>query len=442
MRVTRIFPIVILMLCITVTARAQFLMDMIDTTTEMGKGMMSMYMKYDALRFSGYIQPQFQMAQSRGAQSYAAGNFPTASDNRFTLRRGRIRVDYERYNKDDEVMVQFAFQFDGTERGVFIRDFYGRFFETKFNLFSLVGGMFARPFGYEVNLSSADRETPERGRMSQILMKTERDLGAMISFEPRRKDHPLSFLKIDVGAFNGQGLTATTDFDSHKDFIGRIAIKPQQIKGTKSLLSGGVSVLYGGMQQFTNQINTMSTVNGKPGFRADSSMKNIGEIAPRHYYGADIQWKISNGEGKGYTQFRAEYIRGQQTATALTTETPGVIPVTPAGTLQPLYIRNFDGAYLYFIQNLGSPKHQAVLKYDWYDPNTKVKGKDIGVPGAGLTPADIRYNTLGIGYLYYANEHLKFMVYYDWVTNEKTELERYTDDLRDNVLTARMQYRF
>lgn len=442
MRVTRIFPIVILMLCMTVTARGQFLMDMIDTTTEMGKGMMSMYMKYDALRFSGYIQPQFQMAQSRGAKGYAAGDFPAASDNRFTLRRGRIRVDYERYNKDEEVMVQFAFQFDGTERGVFIRDFYGRFFETKFNLFSLVGGMFARPFGYEVNLSSADRETPERGRMSQILMKTERDLGAMISFEPRRRDHPLSFLKIDVGAFNGQGLTATTDFDSHKDIIGRIAIKPQQIKGTQSLLSGGVSVLYGGMQQFTNQINTMGTVDGKPGFRADSSMKNIGEIAPRHYYGADIQWKISNGKGKGYTQFRAEYIRGQQTATALTTETPGIIPVTPSGALQPLYIRNFTGAYLYYIQNLGSPKHQAVLKYDWYDPNTKVKGKDIGVPGAGLTPADIRYNTVGIGYLYYANEHLKFMVYYDWVTNEKTALEGYEDDLKDNVLTARMQYRF
>lgn len=442
MRTARIFPIVVLMLCFTGTARAQFLMDMIDTTTELGKGMISMYMKYDALRFSGYIQPQFQMAQSRGAQGYAAGNFAPASDNRFTLRRGRIRVDYERYNKEDMPVVQFAFQFDGTERGVNIRDFYGRFFETKFNLFSLVGGMFARPFGYEVNLSSADRETPERGRMSQILMKTERDLGAMISFEPRRKDHPLRFLKIDAGAFNGQGLTATTDFDSHKDFIGRIAIKPQKIKGTKSQLSGGVSLLYGGMQQFTKQIYTMGATSGKPVFMVDSSVANVGKIAPRHYFGADVQWRISNGERKGYTQFRAEYLRGKQTATALTTETPGAIPVAADGSLQPLYIRSFDGAYLYYIQNLGSIKHQAVLKYDWYDPNTKVKGKEIGTPGAGLTPADIRYNTVGIGYLYYANEHLKFMVYYDWVTNESTELEGYKDDLPDNVLTCRMQYRF
>jgi hypothetical protein len=442
MRIARIFPIVVLMLISSLAAHAQFLMDMIDTTSELGKGMISLYQKYDELRFSGYIQPQFQVAQSRGAAGYAGGDFGAAVDNRFSLRRGRIRMDYEHFNKENMPVVQFAFQFDGTERGVFIRDFYGRFFENRFNVLSLVGGMFARPFGYEVNLSSADRETPERGRMSQILMKTERDLGAMVTFEPRRKDHPLRFLKIDAGAFNGQGLTATTDFDSHKDFIGRIAVKPQKIKGSKVLLSGGVSVLYGGMQQFTNVINTMGTVNGKPGYIVDSSAGNLGKIAPRHYYGADVQLKIPNGPGKGYTQFRAEYIRGQQTATAQTTETPGIIPVTPQGKPAPLYIRNFDGAYLYFIQHLGSVKHQVVVKYDWYDPNKKVSGKDIGVAGAGLTAADIRYNTLGMGYLYYANEHLKFMFYYDWVTNESTQLDGYKEDLKDNVLTCRMQYRF
>ena len=36
--------------------------------------------------------------------------------------------------------------------------------------------MFARPFGFEINYSSSDRESPERGRKSQILMKGERDL--------------------------------------------------------------------------------------------------------------------------------------------------------------------------------------------------------------------------------------------------------------------------
>ncbi|WP_236652893.1 porin [Chitinophaga vietnamensis] len=442
MRFTRHYLLIIALLLITTAARAQFLMDMIDTTTELGKGMIAMYHKYDALRFSGYIQPQFQAISSRGAKSYAGGDFGPQADNRFTLRRGRLRLDYERYDKNDMPLVQFAFQFDGTERGVFIRDFYGRFFENKFNMFSLVGGMFARPFGYEVNLSSADRETPERGRMSQILMKTERDLGAMISFEPRRKDHPLRFLKIDAGLFNGQGLTATSDFDSHKDFIGRVAIKPVRLNRQQWLLSAGVSVLYGGMQQFTQYINRMGTVNGKPGFVMDSAVTNNGAIAPRHYYGADVQLKIPNGPGKGSTQFRAEYIRGVQTATAATSETPGIIPVDAQGKPLPLYIRNFDGAYFYFIQNLASNKHQLVLKYDWYDPNKKVSGKEIGAPGSGLTEADIRYNTWGLGYLYYANEHLKFTVYYDWVKNESTSLAGFEKDLRDNVFTCRMQYRF
>ncbi|WP_245957452.1 porin [Chitinophaga flava] len=423
-------------------ARAQFLMDMIDTTTELGKGMIAMYQKYDALRFSGYIQPQFQLAEAKGISSYAGGDFLPAVNNRFSLRRGRIRVDYERYDHNDMPVVQFAFQFDGTERGVFIRDFYGRVFESRFNMFSLAGGMFARPFGYEVNLSSADRETPERGRMSQILMKTERDLGAMVSFEPRRKNHPLRYLKIDAGLFNGQGLTGPTDFDSHKDFIGRIAMKPYRFKGNKWVLSAGVSVLYGGMEQFTPSIYRMGTVNGQKAFVLDSSGHNVGRIAPRHYYGADVQLKIPNGPGRGYTQFRAEYIRGTQTATVNTTETPGVIPTDAQGNRLPLYIRRFDGAYLYFIQNLASDRHQLVVKYDWYDPNKDVKGKEIGAPDSNLTAADIRYNTLGLGYIYYANEHLKFMVYYDWVENENTSLAGFTSDVKDNVLTCRMQFRF
>jgi hypothetical protein len=126
------------------------------------------------------------------------------------LRRGRIRFDYIHFNLNNKPSIQFVFQFDGTERGVFIRDFWGRIFENKYKLFAFTAGMFARPFSYELNLSSSDRETPERGRMSQILMRTERDLGAMISFEPRKKDHPLRYLKIDAGFFNGQVIMIAT----------------------------------------------------------------------------------------------------------------------------------------------------------------------------------------------------------------------------------------
>src|SRR6185369_5771306 len=181
-----------------VSAKAQFLMDMVDTSKDVGKGLLSIYKKFDHIRISGYMQPQYQVISEEGARSYSGGDFPPHSNNRFTLRRGRIKFEYARFNKNDKPSLQFVFQFDGTERGVFIRDFWGRFFENKWQLFSFTAGMFARPFGYEVNLGSPDRESPERGRMSQLLMKTERDLGAMISFEPRKKTSPLRYFKLDM----------------------------------------------------------------------------------------------------------------------------------------------------------------------------------------------------------------------------------------------------
>ncbi|ATL49767.1 porin [Chitinophaga caeni] len=415
-------------------------MDMIDTTTSLGKGMFSMYKKFDAVRLSGYMQPQFQYIQTRGAESFAGGDFKEHVDNRFMLRRGRIKVDYERFNKEGYPVMQFAFQFDGTERGVNIRDFFGRFFENKLNYFSMTIGVFARPIGWEVNYSSSVRETPERGRMSQILMKTERDLGVMFSFEPRQADHPLRNFKVDLGFFNGQGLSGSGDYDSHKDIGTRIALKPKLIANDVQL-SAGASMWYGGIEQFTNRVYKMqATGDGHYAFKENSDSSNIGEIAPRHYFGADAQLRFLHPYGK--TEFRAEYLAGTQTATAKESETPGIIPIDIDGNYQPLYIRRFDGAYFYFLQNLGSKKHQFVLKYDWYDPNKRVKGTEIGAPNTNTTPADIRYDTFGFGYVYYFDEHLKATFYYDMVKNEDTALPGYTEDLKDNVFTCRLQFQF
>lgn len=424
-----------------ISVKAQFLMDMIDTTTDLGKGMISIYKRYDHLRISGYMQPQFQYASGKGAESYAGGDFNKQVDNRFMLRRGRVRFDYAHYNKRDLPTVQFVFQFDGTERGVNIRDFWGRLFDGKWDVMALTMGMFARPFGYEVNLSSGDREAPERGRMSQILMRSERDMGGMLTFEPRSKTHPLHYLKVDVGLFNGQGLSGPSDFDSHKDLIARVAMKPKPINAQGWLLSVGGSILYGGMEQFTDKIYTME--NGKTDFNVDSSATNVGVIAPRQYYGADAQLVIPNGKDRGATQFRAEYIRGTQTSTRLDTETPGIIPVDRTGAFAPLYIRPFDGAYFSFLQHLGHPQHQLVLKYDWYDPNRAVKGRQIGDAAAkNLTGGDVRFDTFGFGYVFYYNENMKLVLWYDRVWNESTMLERFEEDIADNVFTARIQYRF
>ena len=60
--------------------KAQYLMDMMDTTKDMGKGMLAIYNRFDNIKFSGYIQPQFQVAESKGAKTYSGGDFASISD--------------------------------------------------------------------------------------------------------------------------------------------------------------------------------------------------------------------------------------------------------------------------------------------------------------------------------------------------------------------------
>ncbi len=121
------------------------------------------------------------------------------------LRRGRVRFDYAHFNEKDQPTVHFAIQFDGTERGREYPRSLGKGL-LKTNGSSSWLRVVCLPVPSDMRSISLllIREAPERGRMSQILMRTERDLGAMVSFEPRVKDHPLKYLKVDLGAFNGQ----------------------------------------------------------------------------------------------------------------------------------------------------------------------------------------------------------------------------------------------
>jgi len=414
---------------------AQFLMDMVDTTKSEGKGILGVYKKFDRIKIGGYIQPQFQVASDEGIKSYEGGDFGTQVSNRFMLRRSRIRIDYVHFKENKGPGVQIAFQFDANERGLTVRDVWGRIFENQWKLFSFTTGMFARPMGFEVNYSSSDRESPERGRMSQILMKSERDLGAELSFEPRREIKFLNKLKIDLGVFNGQGINASGDFDNYKDFIARVYSKPIKLS-KKVTLTVGTSTLQGGLLQNTKYVYSTGTINGIKTTVVDSSAANLYGKSPRIYYGADAQLKIKNAIG--YSEFRAEFIAGQQTGTKSSSETPVALLTGTDG----FHVRRFNGAYFYYIQSLFSTKHQLLFKYDWYDPNTYVKGAEIGAAGSVLSAANIQYSTLGVGYVNYLTENIKIVLYFARVWNEKTQLKDYTTDIADNVMTLRMQFRF
>ena len=180
-------------------------------------------------------------------------------------------------------------------------------------LFVVTAGVFNRPFGYELNYSSSLRESPERGRMSQILMKTERDLGAMISFEPQDRGEKIYLLKIDAGVFNGQGLAGPCEFDSYKDFIARVSIRRVNI-ATNLYLSGGFSYLNGGFRNGSDIFYRIGrNPDGNYTFKPDRSPFNAGEKSPRIYHGTDLQLSMDNSLGR--TEFRAELIAGTQSST-------------------------------------------------------------------------------------------------------------------------------
>jgi hypothetical protein len=138
-------------------------------------------------------------------------------------------------------------------------------------------------------------------------------------------------------------------------------------------------------------------------------------------------------------------VTGTQSGYSSTSASPFFLPIPSATSpnTADVYVRSFNGMYAYFIQRIAKTKHEISVKYEWYDPNTKVKGNDIaGSTSNALSSADIKYTQLGFTYLYYFDANVKFMANYNIITNESTKLAGYTKDLKDNVLTLRVQYRF
>jgi hypothetical protein len=413
------------------------------------------------LKVTGWIQAQFQYIETRGAANFDGGTFAPNSDKRFMIRRGRVKFTYDGKNS------QYVMQLNGTERGLNLTEIFAVATDPWTKSFSVVCGVMNRPFGFEIDQSSAVRESPERSRYTQILMPNERDMGAKIVYAPV-KGKKLYGLRLDAGFYNGQGVyvpgTATgtlfipsgnagpllgttpvfgvNEFDYQKDFIGRLSYYKDL--NDKIKIGIGASHYNGGILYVNNVSYDQITTNAagvKEWKAADTTTSGFkGRTAARIYTGGEAFFSFKTGLGT--TTLRGEYIMGTQPGTRGSTSSPFF-----DNQLGSTYIRKFDGAYAYFIQRFGKSKHELAIKYEWYDPNTQVTGRDI-FNGGSFTAADIRYEQLGLNYTYYMYDNVKFLLSYNIIRNEATGLSGsstvndFTKDIPDNVLTVRMHYRF
>ncbi len=372
-------------------------------------------------KVSGYIQAQYQWGEQDAVLKVGGANEnPEESFSRIGIRRGRIKFVYE------EGIASGVFQIDLTEKGIGFKDVYLQVKDPWTGTNSLKAGIFDRPFGYEIGYSSSRRESPERSMVFQTLFPDERDLGAAFTLQAA-KSSPFNFLKLEAGLFAGNGIKRETD--SKRDFIGHLSAHKNLGDNIKWGL--GASYYNGSVYQGTENIYTMKN----KGFELNSETSNKGKFAKREYFGIDGQFTLMNGQFA--TQLRGEYLYGTQPGANSNSKSPNDSSLPTTDT----YLRNFNGGYAMLVQDTGFQNLSAVIKYDWYNPNTKVSGDQIGLNNTNT--GDISYNTLGLGMLWSATKNLRLQAYYEIVSNEKSEnLEEFETDRKDNAFTLRLQYRF
>lgn len=374
------------------------------------KALESKVEKMNHPKLSGYVQTQW---------TWDRADVDAGTQNNLSIRRGRLKAAYS------GPYGEAVFQLDVTESGVGIKDAYLKLQDPRITWAAFRGGVFDRPFGYEISYSSSVRESPERSRVFQTLFPKERDLGGEVILKGP-ENTPLQDLTLNAGLFSGNGGQAK-ETDSKKDFIAHLAFAKQYgalswALGT-SLYAGGVRLAGDENQKAYRLINKTYTRNNN---LASS------RYAKRRYYGLDAQCAANTPVG--ITTLRGEYLWGMQPGTAASSNSP-----TGAVTAD-IYIRKFSGFYLYLIQDIGNTKHSFIAKYDGYDPNTKLSQNEC------LTSGDVSFSTIGFGWLYRANQNVRIMCYYELNSNEKVVNnmmdEKYNDNIPDDRFTLRLQYKF
>jgi len=458
--------------------------------------------KLKQLKISGYVQPQWQWTDIDTNGAPNAGD-QTKNRNFFTIRRGRVKFQHTTDN------VYYTLYPDITENGVILKEAYAGWKAVK-DLLDISMGAMNRPFGYEIAYSSSAREVTERSLAENRLFNGERDLGLQFAVTPTFGGvHPL----LEVGLFNGSdnfgkgpvvfnpantvadfstvaigGTTApkfvagTSDTnrvkaitasltneaalfnggyrENGKELIGHIRVPfllsddfSFDIGGSWSL--GGITEPSDLRGEYTSTGLTFKTDGKGPSgtFNAKSGNDVFGLLAGnRSIFGADAQFYLSVLPFGG-TIVKVELYTGQMPFYGTSALLDSATLAQVGGVARPSTIlKDVMGFYAMLVQNI-TDNYQLAVRYDVFDPNTKIKGTDFATlrsgtfnSGAGFGQ-DLAQSTLTVDVNVFISGAMRLMLDYDKVMNEDfTRVVNGTTitqaDPKDDRFTFRMQYKF
>lgn len=369
--------------------------------------------KLTKIKVSGYIQAQYQKTFSLATEPM---------NNYFSVRRARVKFTYEASDG-----IKFVVQPDFAPQALSIKDAYVVLNDRWTKSFSLTAGKFNRP-NYEVEYSSSQRELPERSSVIRALYPGERAIGAKLEFNPQ------SFpLHLQLAVFNGaDGLTIADaakvnlnnnenkDFDNGKDVM---------VRATYNLSLGSFGGLDFGAHAYIGSLKSLADTTLSSDFKEVTKVK-IGDAVKRNWIGGEFQLFA---DILGGMSLKGEYIAGKNATIGYknvkaVAQAPDKLEAKAVSGL-PNFQNNFAGYYLYLIKNLGK-KNQFAFRYDYYDPNTDVNGKDLSSAAmiAGfknktyekkISASDLAATTYGFALHHYFDDNLRISLAYDIVQNEK-----------------------
>jgi hypothetical protein len=454
-KLNSIFFFFVLMIAFNVNAQEPSVSEKLTTVDEKVNGILERLATDEAdlskltkIKISGYMQAQYQNFQSPALLS--------SSQNYFSLRRVRVKFTYEALDG-----IKFVLTPDFSPGNFALKDAYVVLNDRWTKAFSLTAGKFNRP-NYEVEYSSSQREVPERSKVIGTLYPGERAIGAKLEYNP--VNFPihmqLAFLNGPDGVAinNSAGVNLNTnenkDYDNYKDVMARVTYNLSL--GSFGGLDFGAHGYFGTLK--SNAVKTLSS-----DYASVTDIK-FGDPLKRNWLGGEFQLFA---DIMGGLSIKGEYIAGKNASV-------GYSPVAAAGTTAAVpgvanFQNNFQGYYLYFIKNLGK-KNQFAFRYDYYDPNTDITGKDVAVKGFTSPDAttlkskmsgksDLATSTFCFALHHYFDDNLRITFAYDIVNNEKVGtsgkvVDNYTtahgtagtldwsNAINQNVFTLRIQAKF